>query len=102
MHYKQSGEMKGDLNGLIYEKFNISLVLQMITWEHLSKAVVSACMLINFCVTGCIYSLQHKIKLKFYFYFPRETEFIFTTWILLLLLSDIPDFWTSKIVEVCI
>lgn len=31
MHYKQSGEMKGDLNGLIYEKFNISLVLQMIT-----------------------------------------------------------------------
>lgn len=62
MHYKHSGAMKGDLKSLIYEKFSISLVLQMITWEHLSKAVFSACMLINFCETVCIYSFQHEIK----------------------------------------
>lgn len=62
--------MKDDLKSLIYEKFNINLVLQMIPWEQLSKAVSSACVLINFCDTVCIYSFQLEIELKFYFCFP--------------------------------
>lgn len=77
----------------------MNLVLQMITREHLSEAVFSACMLINFCDVVWIYSPQPEIKLKMYSCFPMvqsqfsESDFVFITWVLLPKLSDIPDFW---------
>lgn len=60
----------------------------MITWEYLSGAVFSVCMLINFCDTLCIYSFQPEIKLKFYFCFPMVHSQFLEKWLFIYSLNS--------------